>query len=254
MDKNSLGMDRLCSQEESERFLRALGLTLQEKKVRVVVGTLRGNTGLSKYDLWAHGKSRHGGERKPVCGKGTVDKIERLFKVGKLEPYLAFLATTQAGCERLEQIQDESDVWTGAAPAPTAQTRALLRTIPHEWPEGYLCTTKDTLHGKDAMRWSTDRPQEAGDGFSLNLGQEVPLSGIRFLQGTGHQWDYPKRWKMTFSNNRQITQEVEGEGFIEVERKEPTPVQWIGVVIVEPRLPTDHPPATCWAADNIVLE
>src|SRR5919106_2486733 len=30
-------------------------------------------------------------------------------------------------------------------------------TIPLEQVEGYLCTTKDTLHEKDALRWSTDR-------------------------------------------------------------------------------------------------
>jgi hypothetical protein len=59
---------------------------------------------------------------------------------------------------------------------------------------------------------------------------------------------------VTFSNSWQIIEEVEGDGFIEVERKESTPVQWIGVVIVEPRLPTDHPPATCWAVDSIELE
>jgi hypothetical protein len=58
---------------------------------------------------------------------------------------------------------------------------------------------------------------------------------------------------VTFSDSWQIIEEVEGDGFIEVERKESTPVQWIGVVIVAPRLPTDHPPATCWAVDNIEL-
>jgi hypothetical protein len=59
---------------------------------------------------------------------------------------------------------------------------------------------------------------------------------------------------MIFSDDRQIIEEVDGGGFIEVERKEPTPVQWIGVVVIEPRLPTDHPPATCWAVNNIKLD
>ena len=130
----------------------------------------------------------------------------------------------------------------------------VLRPIPEEWPHGFLTGTKETLRGPAAMRWSTARPQQVGDEFTLDLGQEVPLKAIQFLQGTGHQWDCPKRWKMTFSNNRQIIEEVEGEGFVEVERNNPTPIQWIGVVIVEPRLPTDHLPATCWAIDNIELE
>ena len=130
----------------------------------------------------------------------------------------------------------------------------VLRPIPEEWPHGSLSGTKETLRGPAAKRWSTDRPQQVGDDFALNLGQELPLKTIRFLQGTGHQWDHPKRWKMTFSNSRQIIEEVDGNGFIEVERKDPTPVQLIGVIIVEPRLPTDHPPAICWAVDNIVLE
>jgi hypothetical protein len=127
-------------------------------------------------------------------------------------------------------------------------------TIPLEQVEGYLCTTKDTLHGKDALRWSTDRPQQTGDEFTLNLGRELPIKALRFLQGRQRQWDRPKRWQVTFSSNRQIIEEVEGEGFIEVERMEPTPIQWIGVVVLEPRLPTDRPPSSCWAVDNIELE
>jgi hypothetical protein len=256
MDRKFASMDKLHSQEETERFLRGLGLKVQEEKVRIVVETLQGNTSRSKYDLWAYGISRGGGERNPICGKGTVYKIENLLKEGKLELYLAHLAARQAGCEPLQQLQSEKESGTGAgsAPAPTPASGALLRTIPDEWPEGYLRTTKDTLHGKAAMRWTTARPQQAGDEFTLNLGQEVPLKAVRFWQGRQHQWDHPKRWQITFSNNQQIIEEVDGKEFIEVEREESTPVQWIGVVIVEPRLPTDHPPATCWAVDNIELE
>ncbi len=65
---------------------------------------------------------------------------------------------------------------------------------------------------------------------------------------------------MIFSNNQgTIVKEVEGKGvgltnFIEAELDEPLLVRHIGVIILEPRLPTDHPPATCWAVDNIRLE
>ncbi len=142
----------------------------------------------------------------------------------------------------------------------TNQPRRRLFEIPERWPHGFLTGTKETLRGPAATRWSTDRPQQPGDDFGLDLGQEVPIRSIKFLQGTQHQWDHPKGWQMIFSNNQgTIVKEVEGKGvgltnFIEAELDEPLLVRHIGVVILEPRLPTDHPPATCWAVDNIRLE
>ena len=125
-------------------------------------------------------------------------------------------------------------------------------TIPEEWPHGFL-NNGEILRGDAAMRWSTDRPQQAGDEFLLDLGKEIPINKIRFLQGIQHQWDHPKRWHMTLSNVHLIIEEIEGAGIIELMLEEAVRLRYIGVDILEPRLPTDHPPADCWAIDNVEL-
>ena len=134
-----------------------------------------------------------------------------------------------------------------------AQDDPTGRMIPEIWPHGFLSGSKETLRGEAAVRWVTDRPQQQGDGFSLDLGKEVVVSKVTFLQGIQHQWDYPKRWKVVLCNQYQIVKEEEGAGFIEVESEEPLTICSIGVTILEPRTPEDHPPSTCWAIDNIVL-
>lgn len=132
--------------------------------------------------------------------------------------------------------------------------RAPTLLAAEAWPHGHLSTRpKDVLRGDDASRWTSGRPQQAGDGFVLQFGEDRSIKSVRFLQGQGHQWDCPKRWRMTFQRDTEIVHEVEGEGFIEVALQQPVAVRMIGVDILEPRLPTDHPPATCWAADNIEI-
>ena len=134
-----------------------------------------------------------------------------------------------------------------------AQDDASGRMIPEVWPHGFLNGSKETLRGEAAVRWVTDRPQQQDDGFWLDLGKEVVVRKITFLQGSQRQWDYPKRWKVVLCNQYQIVKEEEGVGFIEVESEEPLTICRIGVTILEPRTPEDHPPSTCWALDNIVL-
>ena len=123
-------------------------------------------------------------------------------------------------------------------------------TISEEWPHLFLNNGED-LRGIAARRFSTRDPQQAGDEFVLDLGEELDARGVRLLQGTQHQWDHPKRWRMTISDNNRIIEEVEGTGYIEAKFGETVSVRMIGVEILEPRLPTDHPPAACWAVDNI---
>jgi len=123
-----------------------------------------------------------------------------------------------------------------------------------EWPHGHLSTRpKDVLRGDEAGRWTSGKPQRAGDSFVLELGEARPIKYVRFLQGPAHPWDYPKRWRMTLQGADRILEEVEGEGSIEVVLARALPVRVIAVEILEPRLPADHPPATCWAADNIEI-
>ena len=64
----------------------------------------------------------------------------------------------------------------------------------------------------------------------------------------------PKRWQMVFQRDARILQEIEGEGFIEVALAQRITAAVIGVNILEPRSPTDHPPASCWAVDNIEIK
>lgn len=143
------------------------------------------------------------------------------------------------------RILREGDVGAGGA-----VIRSL--TISEVWPHGFL-NREEILRGDAAMRWATDRPQQAGDEFLLDLGEEHDVRGIRFLQGILHQWDHPKRWHMTFSDSDRIINEIGGTGYIEAKFEETVSVRMIGVEILEPRLPTDHPPSACWAVDNILI-
>jgi hypothetical protein len=124
--------------------------------------------------------------------------------------------------------------------------------IPEVWPQGFLSTNKECLRGEAAVRWVTHRPQQRGDGFWLELGEEILLKSLKFLQGRQHQWDHPKRWKLELWSPFEIVREEEGEGFIEVDFEEPLSVCNLGVTILEPRTSQDHPPSTCWAIDNIM--
>lgn len=129
----------------------------------------------------------------------------------------------------------------------------VFRPIPEVWPHGFFSGDKKILRGETAKRWSTDRPQQTGDDFTLDLGQEFPLHSVRFLQGPEHQWDRPKLWKVVLSDETKIVCEIESDGFIEFELEETVEIRRIGVIILQPRMPTDLPPATCWAVDNIEL-
>ncbi len=141
----------------------------------------------------------------------------------------------------------------GAGHRRPAQDGPTGRMISEIWPHGFLSGSKETLRGESAVRWVTDRPQQKDDEFCLDLGKEVVVRKITFLQGIQRQWDYPKRWKVVLCDKHQIVKEVEGAGFIEVDLEEPLSICNIGVTILEPRTPEDHPPSTCWAIDNIVL-
>jgi hypothetical protein len=125
--------------------------------------------------------------------------------------------------------------------------------IPEVWPHGLLSWRKETLRGEEAVRRVTERSQQQGDGLWLDLGKEVVVRRVTFLQGIQHQWDYPKRWKVVLCDQYQIVKEEEGGGFIDVTLEEPLSIRRISVTILEPRTLEDHPPSTCWAIDNIVL-
>jgi hypothetical protein len=91
-DKNlTADNSEITTPEAAQRFLRGLNLRADEEVVRGVVDVLRKRSERTLYDLYKPGRRRDGSERTPICGKGTVDKISRLYKQGKLAPYLEYL-------------------------------------------------------------------------------------------------------------------------------------------------------------------
>jgi hypothetical protein len=64
---------------------------VDEDVVRRVLAVLRKESQGTLYDLYQTGRRRDGSERTPICGKGTVDKISRLYRQEKLAPYLRYL-------------------------------------------------------------------------------------------------------------------------------------------------------------------
>ncbi|MBI4201206.1 MAG: hypothetical protein HY531_02825 [Chloroflexi bacterium] len=81
-------MDKISSQEDAERFLRGLGLTVAETVVCRVVRVLRGEDESSMRLLWYGNKGKR---VSPICGKGTVSKIRDFYNTGKLQQYVAYL-------------------------------------------------------------------------------------------------------------------------------------------------------------------
>lgn len=79
--------DNLENLEDAKKFLRSLGLHVDEDVVRKIVNVLVGKVSQSWYSFYA---SRDG-KPPPICGKGTVDKIKKLYKSGQLGLYIDYL-------------------------------------------------------------------------------------------------------------------------------------------------------------------
>ena len=87
-----MSADKIVSDEQAKEFLRDLSLRVPEPTVRTVVDALSGQTTPPLYEFYAHGTDRRSSQRRnPILGKGTVDKIKKLYKAGKLGPYVAYL-------------------------------------------------------------------------------------------------------------------------------------------------------------------
>ncbi len=127
--------DKLESNEDVRQFLAKRGVRVDEGVVRKVVETLRGKTGLTQYDLYAHGEYRDGRGREPICGKGTVKRIKDLFKRGDLDLYVAYLdSLTELKSEDEGSEQDRAGL-TASITAPSAPekggTKADVELGPH---------------------------------------------------------------------------------------------------------------------------
>ena len=77
--------------------------------------------------------------------KATVLKVNKWFQDLPWMVVEAFPESIQRlRNDYMEHLESERSVTPASVPA----SGVLLRTIPDEWPKGYLCTTRDILHGK----------------------------------------------------------------------------------------------------------
>jgi hypothetical protein len=102
-----LTMDKLSNFEDLKRFLRGMGLHVNEGVVQRVVNALSGKVSVSLYSLYATRPDKPA----PLCGKGTVYKIKKLYDKGELEPYLAYLSHSstafEAGTEKIKETEPQ---------------------------------------------------------------------------------------------------------------------------------------------------
>jgi len=124
-------MDKLNNSEDAKRLLQGLGLHIDEAVVRQVINVLSGKAHQSLYSLYATRPDKP----VPVCGKGSVYKIKKLYDEGELQPYLDYLSDPLTiGEAKAEQIKEaEHDVpkesRTGQVPyeeTPLKQEESLI--------------------------------------------------------------------------------------------------------------------------------
>lgn len=82
--------DNILDDGDVDKFLRKLGLRVPRNIVSQVVDVLERKSTVSYYELYSSGTKRDGSQRVAVCGKGTVDKIKKLYDAGQLNTYLAY--------------------------------------------------------------------------------------------------------------------------------------------------------------------
>ena len=98
-------VDKIDNPTELKQFLRGLGITIPEDVISQVVSVLSGKTDKSLYSLYVNRPDRP----IPICGKGTVYKIRKLYNEGKLEPYLTYLQQSPIADEpKTEQTKDSN--------------------------------------------------------------------------------------------------------------------------------------------------
>jgi hypothetical protein len=96
-------MDKLNNYEDAKKLLQGLGLHIDEAVVRQVINALSEKSHQSLYSLYA----TRAGKPVPVCGKGTVYKIKKLYDDGDLQPYLDYVSDALTiGEAKDEQIRE----------------------------------------------------------------------------------------------------------------------------------------------------
>lgn len=73
-------MDKLSNSEDAKAFLQELGIRVEQTVVIRVINVLSGKTVQSLYSFYASRPDKPA----PICGKGSVYKIKKLYDSGKL--------------------------------------------------------------------------------------------------------------------------------------------------------------------------
>jgi hypothetical protein len=119
-------MYKLNNSEDAEKFLKGLGLHLDEVVVRQVVNVLSGKAHQSIYSLWATRPDKP----PPVCGKGSIYKIKKLYDEGELQPYLDYISDTltidEAKAEQTKEAKHDIPKESQTEQKPYEET-------PHKW-------------------------------------------------------------------------------------------------------------------------
>lgn len=118
--------------------------------VRQVVNVLSGKIHKSLYSLYAIRSDKPA----PVCGKGTVDKIKKLYDEGKLQPFLDYLSNSLTISEAKADQEKEAE--------PDVPKESRTKQVPYE----------ETPH-KQKMR------ELAGE---VAKRVKLPLAFCRFIQ------------------------------------------------------------------------
>jgi len=88
--QNWFVMDKVTDSETARCFLRQLGIHVREDVVKQVLHVLSGKAKRSLYSLYTEGRDK----QPPICGKGTVYKIKKLYLKDQLGPYVDYISVT----------------------------------------------------------------------------------------------------------------------------------------------------------------
>ena len=99
--------DKILNDGDAGQFLHKIGLTIGEDVVVKVLDILTEKSSTSFYELYSSKPRRNGTPRIPLCGKGTVGKIKKLFNNGVLQPYIQYLEEGSRRKEEFEQYNGQ---------------------------------------------------------------------------------------------------------------------------------------------------
>jgi hypothetical protein len=114
--------DKLNNLEDAKQFLRKQGLRIDEKIVRKVVAVISGKSMQSLFSLYDTKK----GTIRAFCGKGTVIKVQKLYKSDKLKPYLEYIDGLST--DRTVETETQKQIIGGALKQPPVGTQPSSRS------------------------------------------------------------------------------------------------------------------------------